>query len=69
MKISELIAGLANTLASKGDLDVFFCGKDKDSNNLRSVALVCGGWVNNTENNPIAFVSNDNLESVIPNEQ
>ncbi len=70
MKISEAIAGLAQTLRDKGDLDVWFCIKDNSIegvNSLKSLPLVSGGWVNNAENLPVAFLSPENLEGVMPN--
>lgn len=71
MKISEVIAGLAGTLRDKGDLDVWFCVKDvnAEGNTLRSLPLLSGGWVNNNENLPVAFLSPENLEGAVPNEQ
>lgn len=71
MKISEVIAGLAGTLRDKGDLDVWFCVKDTQApgNTLKSVPLVSGGWVNNNDNLPVAFLSPENLEGTVPNEQ
>lgn len=70
MKISEVIVGLATTLRDKGDLDVWFCVKDvqADKPSLKSVPLVSGGWVNNNDNLPVAFLSPENLEGSIPNE-
>jgi len=71
LKISETIAGLANTLRDKGDIDVWFCIKDNSvegANTLKSLPLVTGGWVNNAEGFPVAFLSPENLEGVFPNE-
>lgn len=70
MKISEAIAGLANTLRDKGDLDLWLCARDKENDKtLKSVPLISGGWVTNNENLPVAFLSTENLEGVVPNEQ
>lgn len=69
MKISEAIAGLANTLRDKGDLDIWFCVKDAQvEGQLKSVPMVSGGWVNNGEGFPVAFLSPENLEGVLPDE-
>lgn len=70
MKISEAIAGLAGTLRDKGDIDVWFCIRDNSVegiNTLKSLPLVSGGWVNNAENQPVAFLSPEDLQGVIPN--
>lgn len=70
MKISEAIAGLAGTLRDKGDLDVWFCVRDisvEGVNALKSIPVVSGGWVNNAEGFPVAFLSPENLEGIIPN--
>ncbi len=72
MKISEAIVGLAQTLRDKGDLDIWFCVKDtsvEGVNSLKSLPLVSGGWVNNAEGNPVAFLSPENLEGIVPNAQ
>lgn len=69
MKISEVLAGLANTLRDKGDLDVWFCVRDTttdSANTLKSIPLISGGWVNNNEGLPVAFLSPENLEGVLP---
>lgn len=69
MKISEAIVGLAQTLRDKGDLDIWLCAQDKDNpKTLKSVPLVSGGWVNNSYNLPVAFLSTENLEGVVTNE-
>lgn len=70
MKISEAIAGLAQTLRDKGDLDIWFCVKDysvEGVNSLKSLPMVSGGWVNNAEGFPVAFLSPENLDGVVPN--
>lgn len=68
MKISEAIAGLANTLRDKGDLDIWFCVKDTQTEGqLKSIPMVSGGWVNNNEGFPVAFLSPENLEGIVNN--
>jgi len=71
LKISEAIAGLANTLRDKGDIDVWFCIRDTNAatNQLKSLPLISGGWVNNNEGFPVAFLSPENLEGVVNNDK
>lgn len=68
MKISDAIAGLANTMKDKGDLDLFFAVRDNsaEGRKLKSIPMVSGGWVNKEGvDEAIAFLSPEDLEEVV----
>lgn len=65
-----MITGLVDTLATKGDLDVFFCIQDNDTNKLKSIPLIGGGWaINDATNTPIAWLSSEDLNKFFSSKQ
>lgn len=57
-----MITGLVDTLAQKGDIEMFFCVENTENKTLKSIPIVSGGWaVNDATNTPIAWISSEDL--------